>query len=36
VRDLYRQGFRIDEVAATRMVNSRAASRGAIPELIIT
>ncbi len=36
VHDLYRQGFRIDEVAATRMVNSRAASRGVSPELIIT
>jgi DNA adenine methylase len=35
VRKLYSRDFDIREVAATRMVNSRASSRGAISELII-
>jgi len=36
VHKLYARGFRIDEVPATRAVNSRASGRGAVPELIIT
>ncbi len=36
VRELYREGFQVDEVSATRMVNSRAGSRGPVPELVIT
>jgi DNA adenine methylase len=36
VRDLYRDGFQIQQVAATRLVNSRASGRGAIAELVIT
>jgi DNA adenine methylase len=36
VRDLYAQGFKLVEVPAIRMVNSKASARGAIPELLIT
>jgi DNA adenine methylase len=36
IRDLYRDGFDVKCVSATRMVNSRAAGRGAIAELVIT
>jgi DNA adenine methylase len=36
VRELYADGFELHEVSATRMVNSRASSRGAVPELVIT
>jgi len=35
VRDLYEDGFHVMEVSATRLVNSKAAARGAIPELLI-
>lgn len=35
IRRLYRDGFQIDEVPATRKINSRASGRGAVPELII-
>ncbi len=35
VRQLYREGFEADEVAATRAVNSRAGGRGKITELVI-
>jgi DNA adenine methylase len=35
VRELYQDGFRVIEVSATRLVNSKAAARGAIPELLI-
>lgn len=35
VRDLYRDGFDVMEVSATRLVNSKARERGAIPELLI-
>jgi len=35
VRDLYKDGFHVIEVSATRLVNSKAAARGAIPELLI-
>jgi DNA adenine methylase len=36
VRELYSEGFRIEEVSATRFVNSRGSGRGAIPEFIVT
>ncbi|MGA7123205.1 MAG: DNA adenine methylase [Polyangiaceae bacterium] len=36
VRTLYADGFDIAEVSATRLVNSKASARGAIPELLIT
>ncbi len=36
VRDLYAEDFQVEEVMATRMVNSRASARGAIVELVIT
>jgi DNA adenine methylase len=36
IRELYGEGFEIEEVSATRFVNSRASARGAIPELLIT
>jgi len=36
VRALYSRGFDVVEVSATRMVNSKAAGRGAVTELIIT
>jgi DNA adenine methylase len=36
VRDLYARGFETIEVRATRRVNSRAAGRGAITEIVIT
>jgi DNA adenine methylase len=36
IRELYRDGFDVFDVSATRMVNSRAAGRGAITELVIT
>jgi DNA adenine methylase len=36
VRDLYTEGFRVSEIAATRSVNSKATARGAIVELLIT
>ena len=36
VRDLYAEGFGVEEVAATRMVNSRASARGAVTELVIS
>jgi DNA adenine methylase len=35
VRDLYKKGFEMTEVSATRLVNSKASGRGAITELII-
>ncbi len=35
VRKLYAEGFDIAEVAATRLVNSKASARGAIVELLI-
>ncbi len=35
VRELYAYGFDITEVSATRLVNSKAAARGAIVELLI-
>lgn len=35
VRELYAGGFQIGEVSATRLVNSKASARGAIPELLI-
>ena len=35
VRRLYGKGFRITKVLATRVVNSKASQRGAIPELLI-
>jgi len=35
VRELYRPDFRITEVFATRLVNSKADARGSIPELLI-
>jgi DNA adenine methylase len=35
VRELYRKDFEIVEVSATRLVNSKAAGRGAITELVI-
>jgi DNA adenine methylase len=35
VRDLYKKGFEMSEVSATRFVNSKASGRGAITELII-
>jgi DNA adenine methylase len=35
VRDLYREGFEVREVSATRMVNSKASARGAIAELVM-
>jgi DNA adenine methylase len=35
VRDLYRSGFEITEVSATRFVNSKGSGRGAITELVI-
>jgi DNA adenine methylase len=35
VRDLYADGFKLIEVSATRVVNSKATARGAIVELII-
>jgi DNA adenine methylase len=35
VRDLYKAGFEIIEVSATRSVNSKATARGAIVELLI-
>jgi DNA adenine methylase len=35
VRQLYRKGFEVCDVAATRMVNSKASGRGAITELVI-
>lgn len=35
VRDLYKKGFEIIEVSATRLVNSKASGRGAITELVI-
>jgi DNA adenine methylase len=36
VRNLYADDFDIEEVLATRMVNSKASARGAIVELVIT
>ena len=36
IRELYGEGFEIEEVSATRFVNSRASARGAIQELLIT
>ncbi|MGA2448100.1 MAG: DNA adenine methylase [Polyangiaceae bacterium] len=36
VRDLYAEDFDVEEVLATRMVNSKASARGAIIELVIT
>jgi site-specific DNA-adenine methylase len=35
VRELYTDGFKIIEVSATRVVNSKATARGAIVELLI-
>ncbi len=35
IRDLYREGFEVSDVSATRMVNSKASARGAITELLI-
>ena len=35
VRELYRKDFELVEVSATRLVNSKAAGRGAITELVI-
>lgn len=35
VRDLYRDGFQLVEVSATRLVNSKVSGRGAIAELVI-
>jgi DNA adenine methylase len=34
VRDLYRVGFRIEEVSAVRAINSRAERRGAVNEIL--
>jgi DNA adenine methylase len=36
ILELYREGFEIEKVSATRSVNSRASARGAIAELLIT
>jgi DNA adenine methylase len=36
VRELYKDEFTISQVSATRLVNSKAAGRGAITELVIT
>jgi DNA adenine methylase len=36
VRELYARGFELEEVPATRFVNSRASGRGAVPELVMT
>ncbi len=36
VRELYGDGFHLEEVAATRLVNSRSSRRGPIPELVMT
>lgn len=36
VRELYKDGFTLTEVSATRLVNSKATGRGAITELVIT
>lgn len=36
VRDLYARGFRVQQVTATRLVNSRASGRGSIAEFVIT
>lgn len=35
VRDLYADGFQVDEVSASRRVNSKASGRGAVVELLI-
>jgi DNA adenine methylase len=35
VRELYADGFDLEEVPATRFVNSRASRRGAVPELVM-
>ncbi|HXN33447.1 MAG TPA: Dam family site-specific DNA-(adenine-N6)-methyltransferase, partial [Polyangiaceae bacterium] len=35
IRDLYRDGFDVHEVSATRLVNSKVSGRGAITELVI-
>src|SRR5271166_6328035 len=35
IRELYVDGFEVDEVSATRMVNSKGGGRGAIAELVI-
>jgi len=36
VRELYGDGFKCTEVAATRMINCNGAARGAVDELVIT
>jgi DNA adenine methylase len=36
VRELYARGFDLEEVPATRFVNSRASRRGAVPELVMS
>jgi DNA adenine methylase len=36
VRELYAEDFELEEVSATRMVNSRASRRGAVSELVMT
>jgi DNA adenine methylase len=36
IRELYREGFEVIDVPATRMVNSKVSGRGAITELVIT
>jgi DNA adenine methylase len=36
VRELYGEDFELEEVLATRMVNSRASRRGAVSELVMT
>jgi DNA adenine methylase len=36
VRDLYREGFRVEEVMASRAINSRADRRGPVAELLIS
>lgn len=35
VRELYADGFTVEEVSATRLVNSKASARGALVELLI-
>jgi DNA adenine methylase len=36
IRDLYRKGFRVDEVQAPRSINATGSKRGNVTELIIT
>lgn len=36
IRELYRKGFKLEEVKAPRSINRDGAKRGAVPELVIT